>query len=89
MFAIIKNFVSGLFYQNGAVFVPHVISVLFALLYAGVSIYLVYHNEFWASYDTFSYICGYGALGVPMVGHGINSWKNSPDEKMPDTKEGT
>jgi hypothetical protein len=73
-----KNFLIGLFYENGSPSRTGLTSVLLVILYIVVSLYLVFTHNTWEHYEVFSYVTTGGGLGGLVGNKLINSKLSSP-----------
>ena len=72
-----KQLIKVLFCENGEASLSKVLTALYFLLFAGVSIYLVVYGLHWQSYEIFAAFAG-GGGAVAQVSHKfINSKYNS------------
>ena len=74
---LFKQLLKVLFCENGEASLSKVLTALYFLLFAGVSIYLVVYGLHWQSYEIFAAFAG-GGGAVAQVSHKfINSKYNS------------
>lgn len=74
-------------YENGVLSTTRLIAVVSFLLFACVSLYLVYTGKTWGHYETFSTLTGGGGLLTQVTNKLINGKYNSEQGK-PFLKEG-
>lgn len=73
----IVEFAKGLFYEDGSPSLTRTLAVLYFVLFAGVSIYLVLTKISWGSYETFATLAGGGGAAAQIGNKFINSKYNS------------
>lgn len=73
----IIEFCKGLFYEDGTPSLTRTLAVLYFILFAAVSIYLVIKATPWQYYDTFAALAGGGGVASQVGNKFINSKYNS------------
>lgn len=71
------NFAKGLFYEDGTPSLTRVLAMLYFILFAAVSIYLVVCPIQWNYYEIFASIAGGGGVATQVGNKFINSKYNS------------
>ncbi|MCE5286957.1 MAG: hypothetical protein LLG02_14085 [Pelosinus sp.] len=75
----IRNFTTGLLYENGAPSRTGLFSIIAFLAFLAGSAYLMLTHQQWAHYDTFATLTGGGGIGGLVSNKFINNKYGSPD----------
>lgn len=68
---------TGLLTENGSFSLTRVLTLLYFLLFAGVTIYLVVMQQTWGSYDVFAAFAGGSGVAAQVSNKYINSKYNT------------
>lgn len=77
--SITRKFLDDMFCENGVISLTRVLTALYFMLFAGVTIYLVLMNQVWSCYDVFATLAG----GAGVAGQVTNKYINSRYNTMP------
>lgn len=77
--SITRKFLNDMFCENGVISLTRVLTALYFMLFAGVTIYLVLMNQVWSCYDVFATLAG----GAGVAGQVTNKYINSRYNTMP------
>lgn len=77
MFSVCRQFLKMLFYENGTASLTKVLTALYFVLFAAVSIYLVLNSEVWQNYEVFATFAGGGGAAAQISNKFINSKYNT------------
>lgn len=72
-----KKVFTMLFFENDSASLSKILTFLYFLLFAGVSIYLAAYNISWSSYEVFALIAGGGGTAAQISHKFINSKYNT------------
>jgi hypothetical protein len=76
-----NQLVVGMLYENGQLSFTRFITLLFILLFVGVTIYLVATGKTWSHYSEFSTMTAGGGAVTQIMNKFVNSKYNSPNEQ--------
>lgn len=77
--SIARKFLDDMFCENGVISLTRVLTALYFMLFAGVTIYLVLMDQVWSCYDVFATLAG----GAGVAGQVTNKYINSRYNTMP------
>lgn len=77
--SITRKFLNDMFCENGVISLTRVLTALYFVLFAGVTIYLVLMDQVWSCYDVFATLAG----GAGVAGQVTNKYINSRYNTMP------
>lgn len=77
--SIARKFLDDLFCEDGVVSLTRVLTALYFVLFAGVTIYLVLMDQVWSCYDVFATLAG----GAGVAGQVSNKFINSKYNTAP------